>query len=79
VVPAINEVANNSLIAAKDINPVTYKGFRLSGLYKFNDDWNLLVSQSYQNMEADGVFAQMPNGSDGQKLPDLSVNLFTPQ
>lgn len=79
VVPAINEVANNSLIARKDINPVTYKGFRLSGLYKFNEDWNLLVSQSYQNMEADGVFAQMPYGSDGQKLPDLSVNLFTPQ
>ena len=38
-----------------------------------------LVTQSYQNMEADGVFAEMPNGSDGQKLPDLlQVNLFTP-
>ena len=79
VVPALNEVANNTLIAAKDINPVTYKGFRLSGLYQINDDWNILVAQSYQNMEADGIFAEMPYGSDGQKLPDLSVNLFTPQ
>jgi len=79
VVPALNTVANNSLIAAKDINPVTYKGFRLSGLYQINDDWNLLVTQSYQNMEADGVFAEMPSGSDGQTLPTLSVNLFTPQ
>ena len=79
VVPAINEVASNSLIAGKDINPVTYKGFRLSGLFQINDDWNILLAQSYQNMEADGVFAQMSNGSDGQKLPDLSVTLFTPQ
>jgi outer membrane receptor protein involved in Fe transport len=79
VVPALNEVGNNTQIAAKDINPVTYKGFRLSGLYQINDDWSVLVAQSYQNMEADGIFAEMPYGSDGQKLPDLSVNLFTPQ
>ena len=79
VVPALNAVASNSQIAAKDINPVTYKGFRLSGLYQINDDWNVLVTQSWQNMEADGVFAEMPKGSDGQQLPDLSVNLFTPQ
>lgn len=79
VVPALNQVANNSQIAAKDINPVTYKGFRLSGLYQINDDWNVLVTQSWQNMEADGVFAEMPQGSDLETLPDLSVNLFTPQ
>jgi iron complex outermembrane recepter protein len=78
-VPALNEVASNSEIAGKAINPVTYKGFRLSGLYKINEDWNVLLAQSYQNMEADGIFAQMPNGSDGQPLPDLSVNLFSPQ
>lgn len=79
VVPANNVVANNSQIAGRDINPVTYKGFRLSGLYQINDDWNVLIAQSWQNMEADGVFAEMPQGSDLQPLPDLSVNLFTPQ
>ncbi|HWJ36572.1 MAG TPA: TonB-dependent receptor [Steroidobacteraceae bacterium] len=79
VVPAINTVASNQEIAGRAINPVTYKGFRLSGLYQFNDDWNFLLTQSYQNMEADGIFAEMQYGSDGQKLPDLSVNLFTPQ
>ena len=78
VVPTRNDVATNSLIAAKAINPVTYKGFRLSGLYQINDDWNVLVAQSYQNMEADGVFASMAHGSDGQALPELSVNLFSP-
>ncbi|MDP9065374.1 MAG: TonB-dependent receptor [Pseudomonadota bacterium] len=79
VVPAINQVASNSQLAGRAINPVTYKGMRVSGLYQFNSEWNLLVAQSYQNMEADGIFAQMPYGSDGQKLPDLSVNLFSPQ
>src|ERR1700676_2768427 len=79
VVPAINEVASNSQVTGKAINPVTYQGFRLSGLYQVNDDWNFLLSQSFQNMEADGIFAEMPYGSDGQKLPDLSVNICTPQ
>jgi outer membrane receptor protein involved in Fe transport len=79
VVPAVNEVASNSQVTGRAINPVTYQGFRLSGLYQINDDWNFLLSQSYQNMEADGIFATMQYGSDGQKLPDLSVNIFTPQ
>ncbi len=79
VLPAINQSASNSEIAGKAINPVSYKGIRLSGLYQFNDNWNALVTQSYQSMEADGIFAQMSYGSDGQKLPDLSVNLFSPQ
>lgn len=69
---------NNDKIASSNINPVTYKGIRASVLYKINDDWNALVSQSYQQMEADGVFAEMPNGSDGQKLAPLQVTLFTP-
>jgi iron complex outermembrane receptor protein len=79
VVPAHNEVGTNTQVTGKAINPVTYQGFRLSGLYQINDDWNFLLSQSYQNMEADGIFAEMQYGSDGQKLPDLSVNIFTPQ
>jgi iron complex outermembrane receptor protein len=79
VVPAINQIGTNSQVTGRAINPVTYQGFRLSGLYQINDDWNFLLSQSYQNMEADGIFAEMQHGSDGQKLPDLSVNIFTPQ
>ncbi len=71
-------VITNDKITANDINPVTYKGARASVLYQINDDWNALVSQSYQNMEADGVFAEMPNGSDGQKLHPLQVTLFAP-
>ena len=77
VVPP-SPVIRNDGIAGKGINPVTYKGLRVSALVNFNDDWNALVTQSYQAMEADGVFAAMPYGSDGQKLPDYSVTLFNP-
>ncbi|MBV8803445.1 MAG: TonB-dependent receptor, partial [Sinobacteraceae bacterium] len=77
VVPPSIQI-NNDKVAARAINPVTYKGARAGLFYQINDDWNVLVQQSYQNMEADGVFAEMPIGSDFQTLPPLSVTLFTP-
>jgi len=67
---------NNSAIAKNAINPVTYQGLRVSGLWNFNDDWNALVMQSYQNTDAEGVFYQMPRSSDGDPLPRQSVTLF---
>ena len=67
---------NNHAIARNAINPVTYKGFRGSGLWHVNDDWSVLLMQSYQNIDAQGVFYQMPNGSDGEPLPKQSVTLF---
>jgi iron complex outermembrane recepter protein len=76
VVPADSVVINNYNIAAKDINPVTYKGMRLGLNYKINDDWNVLFQQTYQDMNASGVFYQMPNGSEGQHLNPLEVTLF---
>src|ERR1700733_358060 len=38
VVPTNSVVINNSPIAGNAINPVNYQGFRLSALYKLNDD-----------------------------------------
>ncbi|TLZ35556.1 MAG: hypothetical protein E6K24_09620 [Gammaproteobacteria bacterium] len=77
-VPANSVVINNGLITGRAINPVVYKGIRVSGLVAFNDDWNLLVAQSYQNMEADGVFAEMRTDSLGNPQPSLSVQLYNP-
>ena len=77
-VPANSVVINNGPLVGDAINPVVYQGLRLSVLAKFNADWNLLISQSYQNMNAKGVFYQMPYGSNGQALPPLSVNVFNP-
>jgi iron complex outermembrane recepter protein len=77
-VPPGSPVINNNSIAGSDINPVTYQGIRASALYKINNDWNVLLSQTYQNMNSQGVFYQMPNGSDGQPLQPLQVTLFSP-
>lgn len=63
-VPYNSQVANNYDLAGRAQNPVDYGGIRVEGLLKVNDDWNVLLTQSYQNMEADGSFAQYVYGSD---------------
>ena len=75
-VPPGSPVINNSALASRAINPVTYQGFRVSALWKIRDDWTALITQSYQSMDAEGVFYQMPIASDGAPLPQQSVNLF---
>jgi outer membrane receptor protein involved in Fe transport len=75
-VPPGSPVINNNAIAARAINPVTYTGTRFEALFKINEDWNVLLSQSYQNMDSEGVFYQMPNSSDGVPLQPLEVTLF---
>ena len=85
---ASGSVNNNNLVA-NAINPVTYKGIRVEALYQFNDDWNALLTQSYQQMDAEGVFYEMPEssgpavapnpgGPHATPLPDLSVQLYNP-
>jgi iron complex outermembrane receptor protein len=76
--PANSPVINNAAVVANDFNPVTYQGIRVEALYQFNADWSALLAQSYQSMEADGVFAEMAANSLGQPLPDLSVQLYNP-
>jgi iron complex outermembrane receptor protein len=61
---------NNSGLVNSAYNPVVYKGTRVEALYKLNDDWNLLLSQSYQSLNADGVFDQ------AQGLGDLNVQQY---
>jgi iron complex outermembrane recepter protein len=77
-VPLGLPVTNNLAVAKDNQNPVDYTGIRVSALYQFNDDWSILVAQAYQNMEADGVFAQFTNGSDGQALGPWQTTNFTP-
>src|SRR5579864_7162524 len=77
-VPPGSPQLNNNLIAASNINPVTYQGIRGELLYKFSDDWDLLITQSYQDMHSQGVFYQQPFASDGAPLQPLQVTLFNP-
>jgi outer membrane receptor protein involved in Fe transport len=72
VVPPGSASLSNASLVSNAFNPVLYKGARLSALFRFDDDWNLLLQQSYQSMEADGVFAYNP------VLGDLNVQQYNP-
>ncbi|MAI91586.1 TonB-dependent receptor [Ponticaulis sp.] len=63
--------ADNANIAEDDFNDTTYNGFRISGLYEFNEDWTLLVAHSQQQLDSDGVFFEDP------ELGDYEVTHFT--
>jgi iron complex outermembrane recepter protein len=67
VVPPGSLTLSNNNLVGNAINPVTYKGARVSAYVRFNDDWNALIEQSYQQMQANGIFAEDP------KLGDLNV------
>jgi outer membrane receptor protein involved in Fe transport len=45
-VPANSVAINNLNLVADHINPVTYTGLRVEGLYQFNQDWNVLLTLS---------------------------------
>src|SRR6202012_3918022 len=63
-------------IASNAINPVTYQGIRAEVLYKFNEDWDVLLTHSYQDMNSQGVFYLKPSASDGAALQPLEATLF---
>jgi outer membrane receptor protein involved in Fe transport len=71
-------VGNNNNIAGKNFNPTTFSGARFSLLADINDDWNVLISESVQNMEADGTASELPIGSNFQTLAPLQTTVFSP-
>jgi hypothetical protein len=75
-VPTDSVVINNYNLEKDDINGVDYRGFRASLAYRINDDWDVLIAQSWQDVDAGGVFYQHPVGSDLQDLNPLEVTLF---
>ncbi|MEI9994382.1 MAG: TonB-dependent receptor [Rhizomicrobium sp.] len=70
--------ANNFSVQGKDFNPTTYSGGRVSALYQINDDWNILIAESLDNLDADGLSVEYPTGSDFQPLQPLQVTSFAP-
>jgi outer membrane receptor protein involved in Fe transport len=70
--------ANNFSVAKKDFNPTSYTGGRFSALYDIDENWNVLISESLENLEADGLSVEYPTGSDFQPLKPLQVTSFTP-
>jgi len=90
VVPTNSDVINNYNMVGNNLNPLTYTGLRVEALWKINDSWDALLTQTWQNMDSQGVFYQMPFGSEGTThdavgrplgsipLPELSTTLFNP-
>src|SRR6266853_1173521 len=78
VVPPNSGPINNSGSVANAINPVTYQGGRAELLYQINDDWKALITQSYQDLDAEGVFWAEQYDGLGTPLPDLAVEQFGP-
>jgi outer membrane receptor protein involved in Fe transport len=77
-VPANSVVLKNTGLVGNNINPVTYSGVRAEILYQIDESWSALIAQSYQRIDADGVFAEEAVNSLGQRQPDLTVQLYNP-
>src|ERR1700675_2816234 len=71
-------VATNGPNIGSNENPATYRGLRLSALYQINDEWNVLVQQNYQNLEADGYFSSYPQAPGGAALGHNEIVAFQP-
>jgi len=76
--PPGNPIATNAGLTGSNLNTVDYGGARLSALYQFNDDWNLLIQQNYQNFKTDGYFSEEPVSPNGTALGSHQISAFAP-
>jgi len=76
--PAHLDTFNNYNIVKRAQNPTTYQGMRLAGLYQVNDDWNVLIQQTYQDLDAEGMPVQFPLGIGLDPLQALQESSFMP-
>ncbi|MGA8707031.1 MAG: TonB-dependent receptor [Steroidobacteraceae bacterium] len=70
--------ANNAALVGSNLNPVDVGGLRFSALWKINEDWDFLVQENYQSMEADGYFYDYPEDPNGKVLQPYQITAFTP-
>ena len=64
------EATDNAALVEDDFNESTYRGARLSALLDLNEDWEILVAHTRQNLDADGVFFSDP------ALDDYEIQRF---
>ncbi len=63
--------ANNYLDRAEGLQPGDLSRARVSPrLYQINDDWNVLITESLQDLDAEGLSVEYP---DGLRLPDAAA------
>jgi iron complex outermembrane recepter protein len=76
--PPGNPITTNAGLVGNDLNTADYGGGRLSLLYQFSEDWNLLIQQNYQNFKSDGYFAEEPISPNGTALAPYQISSFAP-
>lgn len=76
--PANGTQYNNATLVGPNSNPVDTSGFRAALKYDIAPDWDVLVSESYQNLDAQGVSSTYPIGSNFQTLNPLENTVFVP-
>jgi iron complex outermembrane recepter protein len=69
--------ASNAALVEGDTNPTNYQGLRASLRWQINADWDLLLQQNYQDIEADGYFYAYPYDSNGTALRPYQIAAFT--
>jgi outer membrane receptor protein involved in Fe transport len=69
---------NNSSVAGNAQNPTTYTGARISLAAQLTDDWDVLIQESLSNLDAEGMNAEFPTGSNFQTLKPLETTYFSP-
>lgn len=70
---------DNKSLVQDNFNPVDYTGGRVELGWKFAPDWDLLVTESYQDLQTKGTFAVQTYTYDYAPLTGLSSTLFEPQ
>jgi iron complex outermembrane receptor protein len=76
--PGSTPATPNAGLVGENENPLQYGGARLSALYKVNDDWDVLLQQSYQRFEADGYFYTYPLDPNGVALGPYQITAWAP-
>lgn len=74
-VPSSRQVVSNSTLAKDDYNEATHRGVRISGLWQINDEWDLLVQHTNQQLDTEGSFEYDPSISTED---DLNTATFSP-
>ncbi|TWX69997.1 TonB-dependent receptor [Colwellia sp. C1TZA3] len=74
-VPSSRQVVSNSTLAKDDYNEATYRGMRVSALWQINNDWDLLIQHTNQQLDTEGSFEYDPAISTED---DLNASTFSP-
>jgi len=75
VVPNSRGSITNTDVVEDDFNDASYRGFRVTGLWEINEDWDLTAQYVNQSLETEGVFEFNPELSTDD---DLNVRTFNP-